>query len=53
MNHSYLRSIYPPVAQAAFALAHWIGPWEVSAWRLVLLLFDTMTLGLLILVYEL
>jgi hypothetical protein len=49
INHPRLRSIYPPIAQAAFALAHWLRPWSLVAWRLVLLGFDLVTLGLLIL----
>ncbi|MBI3949704.1 MAG: DUF2029 domain-containing protein [Acidobacteria bacterium] len=50
INYPSLRTIYPPVAQAAFALAHWIQPWSLFAWRLVLLAFDVTTLGLLILI---
>lgn len=48
INHPHLRSIYPPVAQAAFALAHGLHPWSLTAWRLVLLVFDVATLSLLI-----
>ncbi len=48
INHPYLSTIYPPVSQAAFTLAHWLGPWSLTAWRLVLLGFDLATLGLLI-----
>lgn len=28
VNHPELGTIYPPVAQAVFALAHWIAPWH-------------------------
>jgi alpha-1,6-mannosyltransferase len=31
VNHSDLRTIYPPVAQAAFALAYWLAPWQLWA----------------------
>ncbi len=48
INHPYLTTIYPPVSQAAFTLAHWLSPWSLTAWRLVLLGFDLATLGLLI-----
>ncbi|RMG53877.1 MAG: DUF2029 domain-containing protein [Acidobacteria bacterium] len=48
VNHPHLRTIYPPVSQAAFALAHWICPWSLRSWRVVLLGFDVVTLGLLI-----
>ncbi|MDA0578699.1 MAG: hypothetical protein O3B24_11450, partial [Verrucomicrobia bacterium] len=48
INHPSLRTIYPPLAQAAFALAHLLAPWSVTAWRLVLIGFDTATLALLV-----
>jgi len=50
INHPHLRTIYPPVAQAAFALAHWLHPWSIFAWRMVLLLFDVSTFILIILI---
>lgn len=37
INHPQFSSVYPPVAQAAFALAASIAPGELSVWRLVLL----------------
>ncbi len=49
VNHPELRTIYPPVAQAFFALAHWLKPWSLLAWRLVLLALDLTVLGLIIL----
>ena len=48
INHPDLRTIYPPVAQAAFALAHWLAPWELTAWRGLLLLCDLISLALLL-----
>ena len=48
LNHRDLRTIYPPVTQAAFALAHVIKPWSLAAWRVVLLAFDAATLLLLL-----
>ena len=47
VNHPELRTIYPPLAQGTFALAHWISPWSLSAWRVVLLVTDVATLILL------
>ncbi|MGF1607078.1 MAG: glycosyltransferase 87 family protein [Rhodothalassiaceae bacterium] len=43
-----VRTIYPPLAQAAFALAHWLEPYSLTAWRLVLLTAEiaTVLLGL-------
>lgn len=49
INHPWLASIYPPVSQAGFAMAHLISPWSLNAWRMVLLLFDGLTLALLFL----
>lgn len=47
VNHPYLASVYPPPAQAAFAIAHLIAPFSLDAWRLVLLLVEAGTLFLL------
>lgn len=49
INHPDVKSIYPPVAQAAFLIAHWMRPWSGLTWRIVLLMFDLATLGLLVL----
>ncbi len=48
VNHPDLRTIYPPVAQGAFALAHLLRPWSLFAWRLVLLVFDVAVLCILL-----
>jgi len=47
INHPHLRTIYPPVAQAAFAVSHWLKPWSLTAWCLTLLVFDVAALVLL------
>jgi hypothetical protein len=47
INHGRLRTIYPPVAQAAFAAAYLVRPWSLNAWRAVLAVFDLWTLVLL------
>ncbi len=49
INHPDLKSVYPPVAQAAFALAYNLKPWSLSVWRAILLLFDLATLGMIVL----
>ncbi|MCB9089024.1 MAG: DUF2029 domain-containing protein [Calditrichae bacterium] len=49
INHAYLRTIYPPPVQGAFALAYFLAPMQLNAWRAVLLLFDLATLLLLFL----
>ncbi len=48
VNHPELATIYPPVAQIAFAAAHFLGPWKLSAWRGVVLFFDSATFVLLL-----
>lgn len=49
INYGDLRSIYPAVPQAAFALAYTIKPFSLDAWRAVLLVFELVTLGLILL----
>lgn len=48
INHPHLRTIYPPLAQASFALAHLIEPWNLNAWRFVLLMHDAAVCALLL-----
>ncbi len=48
INHPQLRTIYPPIAQGAFAIAHWIDPWSIFSWRVLLLAFDILTILLLL-----
>lgn len=52
INHPHLTTIYPPLAQLAFAVAHWISPWNVLGLKVVMLLFDVVTLLLLMLVFR-
>lgn len=52
INHKSLTTIYPPVAQAAFALAYLVEPWSLAAWRGVLLAFDLGTLALLVVLLD-
>ncbi|MBN4046902.1 hypothetical protein JYT90_01135, partial [bacterium AH-315-P07] len=48
INHGDLGTVYPPVAQASFAVAHVLNPWGLNAWKLVLLVCDVATLLLLL-----
>lgn len=48
INHRDLKTIYPPVTQGAFALAHLIRPWSLTAWKAILLVCDIATLALLL-----
>ncbi|MFN8006786.1 MAG: glycosyltransferase family 87 protein [Terriglobia bacterium] len=47
VNHPQLRSVYPPVAQLFFAIAHWMQPWTLFGWRLLLLAVDILTVSML------
>lgn len=49
INYPYVSTIYPPLAQAAFAIAHVIDPFGMTGWRLVLLAADLVTFWLLLL----
>lgn len=48
VNNPHLTTIYPPVAQAGFAVAHFLTPYSVTMLRLVFLGFDLATFGLLL-----
>lgn len=48
INHPWLRTIYPPTAQAAFTLGYWISPFDIQGLRLVWLGLDLTILCLLL-----
>ncbi|MCI0482167.1 MAG: hypothetical protein L0213_11345 [Candidatus Dadabacteria bacterium] len=48
INHPHIRSIYPPITQALFALSYIIKPWSLLPWRSVLLVFDIAALALIL-----
>ena len=48
INYPTLRTIYPPVAQAGFAIANLIDPWSLNAWRSVVLLAEVISAVLII-----
>ncbi len=52
INHPELRTIYPTVAQAFFALSYWINPWSITTWKLILLIMDLFTLCLLLILLK-
>jgi alpha-1,6-mannosyltransferase len=43
IHYPMLTTIYPPIAQAAFALAHVLDPWSLTAWRIVCIAGETLT----------
>lgn len=48
INFPDLRTIYPAVAEAVFALAHWLTPWRVDGLRILLLLSELCTVLVLL-----
>ena len=44
INHPEVRTIYPPIAQAFFALSYWLDSWSLISWNLILIVFDLATL---------
>ncbi len=48
INFPELRTIYPGTAQASFALAHWLSPFDVNGLRAVFLLAEVATFFLLL-----
>ncbi len=49
INHPHLATIYPPVGQAAFTVAHWLMPYEIDGLRVVWLALEAVTLGAIVL----
>jgi len=47
INNPEVRTIYPPVAQAVFALSYILDPFSLLTWKTILLVFDLITLALL------
>ena len=48
VNHPHVKTIYPPVSEFLFAVSHKISPMGITAWRILLMVFDLVTLGLLL-----
>lgn len=47
INHPSIRTIYPPVAQAFFAVSYWLDSWSLTTWKMILLVIDLATLSLI------
>ncbi len=52
VNFPDLRSMYPGGAQLIYAAAHLIMPWSLDALRIVMMLFEIATFGLLLLLLQ-
>ena len=49
VNHATLRTLYPPVTQAVFALAHAIQPWSLPTLKAIYFALDLVILALILL----
>ena len=49
VNYPNLRTIYPPLAQVVFRAAHWLAPGSVLAIKTIVVSFDLLALGFLVL----
>ncbi len=49
VNYPWLRTVYPPISQAAFSLAHLLSSWNLEGWKMVLFAADLLNLYLLFL----
>ena len=50
INYPDLKTVYPPVAELGFTLAHWLRPWSLMAWKALLLVAECVTLGILLVI---
>ncbi len=48
INYPYVKTIYPPIVQGAFAAAHVVAPFDLGAWKAVLILVDLLAVALLV-----
>ena len=47
INHPQIRTIYPPVAQAFFAVSYALDSWNLTTWKIILIIMDLATLSLI------
>lgn len=47
INHPWLATIYPPVAQAFFLAAYYLGPFQPLAWQGLIILVELLSLALI------
>jgi len=47
INNPSVRTIYPPITQSVFALSYMADPFNLITWKIILLVFDFITLALL------
>ncbi len=47
INYPEYRTVYPPVAQAAFAVSYLLAPFDLDGWRLMLFVVEVLCLALI------
>lgn len=50
--YPHIKTIYPPVTQAFFALSHWLGAFNVTVWRLLLIFVELISFALLLILLK-
>ncbi len=48
INHSGVKTIYPPLAQYLFAISQTLTPWQLMSWRLMILFAEFSILALML-----
>lgn len=48
VNNPHVATIYPPLAQLGFAAGHLLTPWQLTGWKIVILVAELITFALLI-----
>lgn len=48
INNPHITTIYPPLAQVAFAIGQWLTPWRIEGWKQVILAAESITFLLLL-----
>lgn len=48
INNPHIATIYPPLAQLGFAAGHVLTPWRLTGWKIVVLVAEILTFGLLV-----
>ena len=52
INYPEYRTVYPPLAQAAFALSHLMAPFSLDGWRALLIVLELAALGFLLAILQ-
>lgn len=48
VNNPHVATIYPPLAQIGFAAGHWLTPWQLTGWKLVITGAELFSFALLV-----